>query len=220
MSRDPFRSTPRSVEPVDELENLVATYYDQEGAAREAMPLGDVRLAARDRFLALLSAERRTTVLEVGSGPGRDAVAVARAGFDITAVDRSPGHVRLATAAGVRAVVASVLALPFAPATFDAGWTMSTLVHVPDERWDVAVASLVGAVRPGAPLVIGLWGGIDDEGWQEPRGDLPTRFFSRRSHDRAHAMLARHATVESFETWPGNGPGWEYQLAVLRAPAT
>ena len=205
---------------MDELEDLVAAYYDQEGSARETMPLGAVRLAARDRFLALLAAEGRTTVLEVGSGPGRDAVAVAAAGFDVTAVDRSPGHVRLAAAAGVRAIVASVLAVPFAPATFDAGWTMSTLVHVPDARWDTALASLVGALRPGAPLAIGLWGGVDDERWQEPRGDLPTRFFSRRSHDRVQDMLARHAAVESFETWPGNGPGWEYQIAVLRTPAT
>ena len=30
-------------------------------------------------------------------------------------------------------------------------------------------------------------------------------------------MLARHATVESFATWPGDVPGWDYQLAVLRA---
>ena len=156
-------------------------------------------------------------MVEIGSGPGRDAVAFGAAGIDVTAVDRSPGHVRLATDAGVRAIVASLLALPFAPATFAAGWTMSTLVHVPDDRWDAALTSILGVLQPGAPFAVGTWGGVDDEHWQPPRDGLPTRFFSRRSHDRARAMLARHATVESFATWPGDVPGWDYQLAVLRA---
>ena len=30
-------------------------------------------------------------------------------------------------------------------------------------------------------------------------------------------MLARHGTVESFETWPAESPGWEYQFAIVRA---
>lgn len=204
---------------MDALEARVAEYYDQEGRARESMPLGAGRLAARVAFVDLLRAERRRSLLEVGSGPGRDAVAFTAAGIDVTAVDRSPGHVRLAREAGVRAMVGSILAVPVARAAFDAGWTMSTLVHVPDERWDAAMTSVIAALRPGAPLAVGLWGGVDEEHWQEPRGGLPTRFFSRRSHDRARSMLARHADVESFATWPGEA-GWEYQFAVLRVPAT
>jgi SAM-dependent methyltransferase len=184
------------------------------------MPLGEGRLAARRSFIELLRAEGRRRVLEVGSGPGRDAVAFIDAGLDVTAVDRSPGHVRLAAGAGVRAVVASLLDLPFARGTFDAGWTMSTLVHVPDDRWDRALSSMLSSVAGGAPLAIGLWGGVDEEHWQKPNGGLPARFFSRRSHERVQAMLARHATVESFETWPGDQPGWDYQLAVIRTPVT
>jgi SAM-dependent methyltransferase len=203
---------------VDALEAGLAAYYDLEGSARQAMPLGDGRLAARESFVERLRAEGRRSLVEVGSGPGRDAVAFIEAGLEVTAVDRSPGHVRLASGAGVRAVVASLLDLPFAHGTFDAGWTMSTLVHVPDDRWDRALASIVSAVGAGAPIAIGLWGGVDVEHWQDARTGLPARFFSRRSHDRVQAMLARHADVESFDTWPGEQPGWDYQLAVLRTP--
>jgi SAM-dependent methyltransferase len=201
-----------------DLERRIADYYDREGAARIAMPMGDVRLDARARFIELLASEGRRSMLEVGSGPGRDATAFASAGFDVVGVDRSHGHARLCTTAGVPAIQATVLALPFAPATFDAGWTMSTLLHVPDDRWDVAMGSLVAALRPAAPLAIGLWGGSDEEGWQPTRGDLPARFFSRRSHDRLQTMLARHATVETFETATAIEQGWEYQFAVLRTP--
>jgi SAM-dependent methyltransferase len=188
------------VRRVDELEASLAAYYDLEGAARQAMPLSDGRLAARKRFVRLMRAEGRHRVLDVGSGPGRDAVAFVDANLEVTAVDRSPGHVRLAADAGVRAVLASLLDLPFARGAFDASWAMSTLVHVPDDRWDRALFSIVSAVGPGAPIAIGLWGGVDLEDWQAPRGGLPARFFSRRNHDRVQAMLARHAVVESFDT--------------------
>lgn len=203
---------------MDELEMGLAAYYDLEGATRQAMPLGEGRLAARNAFVERLRAEGRRRLLEVGSGPGRDAVAFIDADLDVTAVDRSPGHVRLAAGAGVRAVLASLLDLPFRLGAFEAGWTMSTLVHVPDDRWDRAVSSIVSVVAAGAPIAVGLWGGVDGEHWQPPRNGLPARFFSRRSHDRVQAMLARHAVVESFTTWPGEQPGWDYQLAVIRAP--
>jgi SAM-dependent methyltransferase len=111
-----------------------------------------------------------------------------------------------------------VLHLPVRRATFAAGWTMSTLVHVPDRRLDDAVRSITAALRPGAPLAIGLWGGFDHEGWLPARDGLPSRFFSLRSHDRARAMLARHGTLDEFTTWPDDRSTWQYQLAILRTP--
>jgi len=111
-----------------------------------------------------------------------------------------------------------VLDLPVRSATFAAGWTMSTLVHVPDRRLDDAVRSITAALRPGAPLAIGLWGGFDHEGWLPARNGLPSRFFSLRSHERARAMLARHGTLDEFTTWSDDRSTWQYQLAILRTP--
>jgi SAM-dependent methyltransferase len=203
---------------MDDLERRLAEYYDREGEARLREPLDGRRVAARSRFIELLDEESRRDLLEVGSGPGRDALAFADAGIHVVAVDRSLGHVRLAAAQSIRAVQASVLHLPVRRATFAAGWTMSTLVHVPDRRLDDAVRSITAALRPGAPLAIGLWGGFDHEGWLPARDGLPSRFFSLRSHDRARAMLARHGTLDEFTTWPDDRSTWQYQLAILRTP--
>jgi SAM-dependent methyltransferase len=201
---------------VDELERRLADYYDREGRARAAMPIGPHRVEQRRAFVELLLGERRQRLIDVGSGPGRDTLLFAAKGFTAMAVDRSRGHCQLAAAAGLLAVQATLLALPFPPATFDAGWSMSTLVHVPDNRWDVALASITTVLKPGAPLAIGLWGGLDDERWHPPRDGLPGRFFSLRAHDRAKAMLRRHGEVESFLTWSEGRRDWEYQFAVLR----
>ncbi len=201
---------------MNDLESRLADYYDQEGESRLREPLDARRVAARRRFIELLHGESRYDLLEVGSGPGRDAIAFAEAGIDVVAVDRSMGHVRLATAQCVRAIQASVLHLPVRERTFAAGWTMSTLVHVPDARLDDALGAITKALQPGAPSMIGLWGGFDYEGWMPARGGLPSRFFSLRSHERAFEMLARHGTVEEFSTWSDDRSDWEYQLAMLR----
>ncbi len=201
---------------MDELEGRLAEYYDREGRSRAAMPLGRGRIDARSAFVELLHGERRRRLIDVGSGPGRDAVYFAANGFPTTAVDRSIGHARLAAAAGLVSVQATLLALPFPPGTFDAGWTMSTLVHVPDDRWDAALMSIIHALKPAAPLAIGLWGGVDEERWHPPRNGLPSRFFSLRSHARVRLMLQRHGDLHSFVTWPDDRSEWEYQFAVLR----
>jgi SAM-dependent methyltransferase len=201
---------------VDDLERRLADYYDLEGERRLTQPLDNRRVTARQQFVELLRAEERTHLLEVGSGPGRDAVAFADAGLHVIAIDRSPGHARLAAGLGLRVIQASALALPLRPTSFDAGWTMSTLVHVPDAGWDAAMASLITALRPGAPVAIGLWGGVDHEGWLPPREGMPSRFFSLRSHDRARTMLAGHGVIESFSTWPDDRSTWHYQFALLR----
>lgn len=62
-------------------------------------------------------------------------------------VDLSIAHARLARSNGVASVRASVLALPFPAHRFDSGWTMSTLVHVPDRDFDQAMSELVGEIE-------------------------------------------------------------------------
>jgi ubiquinone/menaquinone biosynthesis C-methylase UbiE len=42
--------------------------------------------------------------------------------------------------------------------SFEAGWTMSTLLHIADEDLDAALAEVVRVLRPESPLAIGLWG--------------------------------------------------------------
>ncbi|MET0324155.1 MAG: class I SAM-dependent methyltransferase [Ilumatobacteraceae bacterium] len=204
---------------MEDLERRLADYYDREGESRLQERLDSRRIAARTRFVELLRDESRHDLLEVGSGPGRDAIAFADAGIDVLAVDRSGGHARLAAAQGIRAVQASVLHLPVRAASFAAGWTMSTLVHIPDDRFDEAMGAITSSLRPGAPLAVGLWGGFDHEGWWPARDDLPSRFFSHRSHQRAREMLARHGAVDHFTTWADDRSDWQYQFAILRSGA-
>jgi SAM-dependent methyltransferase len=197
--------------------DLVA-YYDNEVHERAGRELPADRVARRGTYIEQLAAEGRRSVLEIGTGPGRDGTVFARAGLDYTGVDLAPASVAACLALGLDAQVASVLDLPFADGTFDAGWTMSTLLHVADADLDTALAEIVRVLRPAAPLAVGLWGGRDlDEG---PHGEPtygPARFFSIRSDEKVRATLGRHGTIERWETVESTSD-LHYQFAVLRTP--
>jgi SAM-dependent methyltransferase len=211
---------------VSSLDTDLAAYYDQEAAQRATRALDPRRVEQREEFADLLGSDGRRRLLEIGTGPGRDGTAFMARGLAVSGVDLSPEHVRLARAAGLDAYVASVLNLPFADDSFEAGWTMSTLLHVPDKDFDAALREVRRVLTRGAPLAVGVWGGRDAEGPKEDDEIQPPRFFSLRSHERLLEMLGRHGTVERFETWPAVARAgqaalettvpWTYQWALVR----
>ena len=201
----------------EQRESDLIAYYNNEVQARADRDLPDARVARRTAYLRQLEREDRRTVLEIGCGPGRDGQAIADGGFDYTGVDLASASVETCRSLGLKAEVASVLDLPFEDATFDAGWTMSTLLHVADEDLDLALAEIVRVLRPGAPLAIGLWGGATggEQVWQDNSGFGPGRFFSIRTDAGLRETLQPHASVEEWLTWDDGG-NMHYQWAVLR----
>ncbi|MGW1339844.1 class I SAM-dependent methyltransferase [Kribbella sp. NPDC002412] len=201
-------------------ESDLIDYYTNEVQDRRDRELPDARIDVRKDFVGLLHAEGRRSVVEIGCGPGRDGEALLAAGLDYTGVDLAPASVEACRSLGLTAYVGSVLELPFEDGAFEAGWTMSTLLHVADEDLDAALAEIVRVLQPGAPLGVGLWG--DEVGgervWQDDSGHGPGRFFSIRTDSAVQEALARHGTIEQWLDWSVGGP-MHYQWALLRTPA-
>lgn len=201
------------------VEHDLAVYYDQEADDRADRPLDDRRIAARTAFLHRLGGAG-VRVLEVGPGAGRDSAALVAAGHDVVGVDLSRQQLRHAVATGSLAIVSTARSLPFPDDTFEALWTMSVLMHVPDTAIVDTLVELRRVLRPGALAAIGVWGGpdVEDRGDRQDRYD-PPRLFSRRSDHRWQALLGRLGEVVEWENWhPENGDFW-YQWAVVRVPS-
>jgi len=194
---------------VEDLDADLIAFYDQEASERLKRPLDVLRACRQKEFAVQLAEENCGSLLDIGIGPGRDAQAFKEDGLEVVGLDLSLNHARLAMAAGVPSAQASLYSIPFARRTFDACWTMSTLVHVPDSRFDEAMRSISAAIRPDGLLTIGLWGGHDREFVSEFDRIKPPRFFSLRSHDRIAAMVGNYGRIERFDTWA-------YQFIILR----
>ncbi|KNX39336.1 class I SAM-dependent methyltransferase [Luteipulveratus halotolerans] len=193
-----------------ELEAELVAYYDQEVTALRDREVEPRRTQARSCFVEILEREGRDALLEVGAGPGRDGVAFQAAGLAYVGVDLASASVAACTAIGLDVRVGTVHDLPWPDRTFDAVWTMSTLLQVPDLDLGSALGEVTRVARPGAPIAIGLWGAPESR--EQYFGD---RFFSLRSDDDLCARLADHGTVEQLITWPGEGD-LHYQWVVLR----
>ncbi len=170
-----------------------------------------------DRFVAVLRSEGRSTVLDVGCGPGLDVDRFAAAGIGAIGLDLAPANAQVLAERGHAGVVGSIYDLPIAVGACPAVWTMSTLVHVPDAHLERALGELARVAAPGAPIGIGSWGGRDWEGTQDFTRFDPPRFFSLRSHDRWRRLLGQVGAVEHFDTdFEPDRAGWEYQFAIVR----
>ncbi len=197
-------------------------YYEQEAILRYRVgqPLRAGRVEVRDDFLHLLSREGRRSVIDFGSGPGRDAGAFREAGHEVVGVDLALGNARLAAEAGLRVVPASITAVPLRSSSIDAGWSLSTLMHLDADDARRAVEEMMRVLVPGAPLLVALWG-REEETSVVRTGEIPDRrrpFHLRGLGDNTR-LVAAGGTVERSERWEDAADGWDYHVIQVRAPA-
>jgi SAM-dependent methyltransferase len=144
--------------------DAVAATYDRSNAANPI--LCAMRERARATFERFVPAGSR--VLDLGCGPGTDAVPLARRGDTVTAIDWSPAMVEEArrqvreagVAAAVRVEHLGIHQLDaLAPDVFDAAYSnFGPLNCVPDLT--AAASAIAGRVRPGGVLVASVIGRV------------------------------------------------------------
>lgn len=199
---------------VSEHDQQMRAFYEAELPDRLTYPLSPERVALATTFAALCHERGLRSVLEVGCGAGRDGLLLSSAGLRYTGVDLSPVGVRLCLDQGLAAHEASAVQLPFADDSFDAAWTMSTLMHLPGDDIVRAVAELARVVRPGGVLEVGVWGaevsGVDIQ------EDL--RYFRLRTDAEVREILGSVGRVETFARGMLSPSGYHYQWARVIVP--
>ena len=209
----PHRHQGRRTDP--EKAAHLAAYYDAEVSDRESRGLPEQREHFRDLFIEATAAGGVQSVLELGCGPGLDASALVAAGLDYTGVDLSFEAVATCARRGFRACVADVTSLPFSTGTFDAVWTMSTLLHLNQEELGAALSEIRRVVRPAGIAAIGLWG-VDATREEYLQADgRPARYFHLLSDDDLREALTEVGRLQRWETWTPDSSPLHYQWALL-----
>jgi SAM-dependent methyltransferase len=153
-------------------------YADDYTAGTSEMP--DVVAANIARFVGAVGPEGR--VLEIGSGPGRDALALEQIGLSVRRTDVSPGFVRQLRTAGYVAdeldPLRDDLTDPLRDgAPYDGVWANASLLHVARESLPVVLRRLAAVTRPGGTLHVTLKEG-DGERWSVHGHVGAPRFFT------------------------------------------
>jgi SAM-dependent methyltransferase len=162
---------------------------------RIVVPLDPSRYLELPHSLRQLDARPGQAVIDLAS-PKLVAVALARSGVNVTSVDAlesevetwrrlAPDEPRLSLQCG------DGRQLPCGNASFDHGYSISVLEHIPDDGDEQALGELARVVRPGGRVVLTMpyaesyW-----EDWRETPvygsgGERPGRHFFERWYDRA-----------------------------------
>ena len=152
-----MRESPPAPAPARDDHYSYAAYADPHmaetfEAARFSGPIGRLLAETQEQVIAgFLSPLTGTTILDVGTGTGRAAIALARRGATVTGIDASAEMLAVARrrALEARAAVAFLQGdahgLNVADRSFDAVVCLRVLMHTPD--WRQSLAELCRAAR-------------------------------------------------------------------------
>lgn len=152
--------------------------YNNHAHERETQQIQDWKVIERENFLSVLQKERSKTLLEIGAGTGRDSQFFQDHGLDLTCIDLSPTMVELCQQKGLHALVMDIGDLRFPEESFDAVYTMNSLLHLPKCEFPAVLRHIDRLLKPGGVVFLGVYGGYDYEGIWEKDFYRPQRFFS------------------------------------------
>lgn len=168
------------------------------------------------RYAALVGPGAR--VLEIGSGSGRDALALEEAGLLVRRTDITPAFVRMLREAGHPAdrldPLHDDLSDPDADATeYDGVWADASLLHVDRDDLPVVLARLADVTKEGGVLFVSVKEG-DGEVWSVHGNVTAPRFFTFWREEPLRSVVEA-AGWRVLEVHPQVGREGEAWLEVL-----
>ena len=145
------------------------------------------------------------SVIEIGSGTGKDAEALVRLGYKYTGTDASAGLLKLAQERNPKVTFLNKYAHELEPSigTFDGFWAVAVLLHIPRADIDKTLTAISSVLRTGAIGFITLKEG-DGERIDEETGRLFTYYRDpefKKILERNNFKILETEKKEDVSTW-------------------
>ncbi|MGW7574682.1 SAM-dependent methyltransferase [Streptomyces sp. NPDC054765] len=173
--------------------------------------------AVRNLVLALGDHPGRH-ILDVGTGHGRDAAELLRAGHRVTGIDLVPSpqwaEVRSAWGDRARFLTTDLLSFPD-DVVYDAVLDNGCMHHQHPDLYGAYIGRLWQAVRSGGLLLVSVFGAREAQGATYLSNDR--RLCREFTEDELSALFGRHGfTLTTCRSVPRALPGRHYLLATFR----
>ncbi|MFV2088590.1 methyltransferase domain-containing protein [Micromonospora sp. LOL_021] len=175
----------------------------REAYDRCADTYGKVRNRRYDKFrnasLGWFAEEVRQVgdrVLDLGSGPGHEALLIKGKGLDPLAIDFSPRMVRNCRECGVEALQMDLYDLHLPEAEFAGAWASFSLLHLPKKDMSVVLSEIRRALRPGGVVAVLLFEGSGEGPRHEDYEKFGVaRYFSYYRPAELKTVIGRQFTI-------------------------
>jgi len=191
--------------------------YDARAAERDAAEIAPWKLEIRSDFLSLLHPEGKRRLLELGAGPGRDALFFQEQGLEVVCVDLSPVMVAHCQARGLTAHVMDMAQLSFPAGSFDVVYALNALLHLPRSEMPIVLRDVKRVLRSEGLFFLGLHGGREYEGIYPEDNYEPKRFYCLYRDDQLQTIVGRAFEIVSFKTIRTSGEGSDLHFQSLVA---
>lgn len=173
-------------------EQTIATYNQLAQAYDEETVDFWARFPAEflDEFASRISG----TVLNVGSGPGRDSVLLRDRGLDITCLDASEAMIAMTESQGFRSVLADFESMPFTDGEFGGVWAYTSLLHVPKSEISRSMKEISRVLTSGGVFALGMIEGEFD-GYRSNLGIGAPRWFGFYTKSEIETVLSQNGFV-------------------------
>jgi ubiquinone/menaquinone biosynthesis C-methylase UbiE len=190
--------------------------YNNYAEHRDRSEIEPWKAEEREKFLNLLKYEKRTSLLEIGAGPGRDSLYFQQQGLNVTAVDFSEEMIRLCLEKGLDAKVMDFSQLDFPPESFDSVYALNCLLHVPKSELDGVLQEIRRVLKMEGLFFLGMYGGKETEGIWEDDFYEPKRFFAMYKDETILEIVQRHFILVDFHTVDMGAGAPHFQSILLR----
>ncbi|HEY6074724.1 MAG TPA: class I SAM-dependent methyltransferase [Anaerolineales bacterium] len=196
--------------------------YDKYALERDSNPIRDWKIAERSGFLTLLQREGKRSLLELGSGTGRDGQFFQANGLEVTCIDLSPAMVELCRQKGLNALVMDMTEIDLPDGAFDAVYSWNSLLHLAKKEIPKVLREMDRLLKPGGLGLIGVFGGYDFEGIYADDQYTPKRFFSFFTDEAVQEKVGSFFDILAFRpvfySWEGTLPLHFQSLTVRKKP--
>ncbi|HLF53556.1 MAG TPA: class I SAM-dependent methyltransferase [Candidatus Nanoarchaeia archaeon] len=135
-------------------------------------------------------------VLDLGSGPGRDALLMKERGLNPLCFDISRKMIELCKQKGLRAQIGDLEALPFKDNAFDGVLACTSLLHMPKSNLPAALSDINRILKSRGQFYLNMKEG-DFEGFIESdKYPGMERFFSLYSDEELRRFLSNYFKIE------------------------
>ncbi len=130
-------------------------------------------------------------ILDIGSGPGRDAEILRELGHEIICLDASASMLKICQEKGFETSHADLMKLPFEKETFDSVWAYTSLLHLPRKEISKALKEIWRVLKNDGAMVLGMIEGNGEEYLENLPGikDNGTRLFCYYQVDELEKIL-------------------------------
>jgi SAM-dependent methyltransferase len=143
---------------------------------------------------ALNGLPRDATLLELGSGHGRDALYIQQQGYEVACTDATPAFVEHLRGLGLQASHFNALT-DIVASKFDLIFANAVLLHFTREEFVMVLAKMAGALKPDGRFAFSLKRGNAEE-WSNAKLNAP-RYFCYWEPEALPVLLSR----AGFSSW-------------------